>query len=139
MLASCGGTLTFGNSITNNGLLTAIDGTMLEAYGTVVNNGTIDAINGATDFHGVLINNGTILNAASVVIAQANVSGQDFVVEVPSVSGHTYQLQYTVSLSPTNWLDTASPQAGTGGVLSFTDPGGATNLPARFYRIRLGP
>jgi T5SS/PEP-CTERM-associated repeat protein len=133
--ADCGGTLTFAGSVTNNGTMRAINGSVLETYGTFVNNGTLDVINGGTNFHGGFVNNGTVLTASSVQVLQVSVSGQDFVVQVPSVTNHTYQLEYTASLTPTNWIETGASQPGTGGMLTFTDPGGATNLPARFYRV----
>ena len=134
VLADCS-PLVFGQSVTNNGTMRAINGSVLEAYGALVNNGTIDLINGSTNFHGVFINNGTVLDASSVKISQASKSGQDFVVQILSVTGHTYQLQFTPSLTPTNWTNTGTSQSGTGGVLTFTDTGGATNVPARFYRM----
>src|SRR5439155_19132623 len=55
--------LVFGQSVTNNGTMRAINGSVLEAYGNVVNNGFINAIHGATNFHGVFINNGIVLDA----------------------------------------------------------------------------
>jgi hypothetical protein len=137
VLLNCGGTMTFTGILSNNGTVQAIDASVIESYGTVVNNGTIDSINGSTNFHGAFINNGTLLTGSGVVVAQANVSGQDFVVQVPSVTGHTYQMQYSVSLPAINWVNTGSTQSGTGGVLSFTDPGGATNTPSRFYQIQV--
>jgi len=135
VLANCGGTLTFAAIVTNNGTMRANGGSVLESYGTLVNNGTIDIINGGKSFHGTFVNNGTVLDASSVKVSQVSQSGQDFVVQIPSVTGHTYQLQFRTSLTPTNWTSTAAPQSGTGRVLTFTDPGGATNLPARFYRV----
>jgi T5SS/PEP-CTERM-associated repeat protein len=135
VIANCGGTLTFTGIVTNNGILRADGGSALQAYGTVVNYGTIDAINGTTNFHGGFANHGTILTAANVEISQASPTGQNFVVHIPSVTGHTYQLQYTTSLRPANWTASGAPQSGTGGILTFTDLGGATNLPARFYRV----
>jgi hypothetical protein len=135
ILSDCG-TLTFTGIVTNYGTMRAINGSVLETYSNLVNNGTIDIIDGGvTNFHGSFINHGTVLTASSVEVSQVNPSGQDFVVQVPSVAGHTYQLQYTTSLNPTNWMDTAAPQPGNGGVLTFTDSGGATNFPARFYRV----
>jgi len=135
VLSDCG-TLTFTGIVTNNGTMRAINGSVLETYSNLVNNGTIDIINsGVTNFHGTFINHGTILDASSVKISQATASGLDFDVQVPSVNGHTYQLQFTTSLTPTNWTNTGSSQPGTGGVLTLIDPGGATNSPARFYRI----
>ncbi|MGA2140330.1 MAG: hypothetical protein ABSH14_15845, partial [Verrucomicrobiia bacterium] len=133
VLANCG-TLTFAGIVTNNGTMRANGGCVLESYGTVVNNGTIDIINGATNFHSGFINNGTVLTASSVNISQVSKSVQDFVIRIPSVLGHTYQLQFTTSLTPANWTNTGASQSGTGGVLTFTDPGGAAN-PQRFYRV----
>jgi T5SS/PEP-CTERM-associated repeat protein len=135
VLANCGGTLTFTGVVTNNGTMQAINGSTLEVYGTVVNNGIIDIINGGTNFHGAFINNGTVLTASSVGIGAITTSGQDITIQIPSVTGHTYQLQYTTLLMPTNWTDTGASQSGNGSVLTFTDPGGATNLPSRFYRV----
>jgi T5SS/PEP-CTERM-associated repeat protein len=136
VLADCG-TLTFTGIVTNYGTMRAIEGTTLAANGAVVNYGTIDAINGATNFHGGLINNnGTVLTAGSVIIRQVGKSGQDMVIKIPSVSGHTYQLQFTTSLTPANWTSTGASQPGSNGtVLMFIDSGGATNLPSRFYRV----
>jgi T5SS/PEP-CTERM-associated repeat protein len=136
VLANCGGTLTVTGIVTNNGTLRAINGSVLLGLGMVVNNGTIDIINGgSTNFQGGFINNGTVLDASSVKISQATEFGLDFIVQVPSAGGHTYQLQYTTSLTPTNWTSTGASQSGTGGLLTFTDPSGATNSPSRFYRV----
>jgi T5SS/PEP-CTERM-associated repeat protein len=136
VVANCGGALTFSGVVTNNGTMQAIDGSTLEAYGSVVNNGTIDVINGSTNFHGAFVNHGTVLTAGSVKISQVSRSGQSFVVQIPSATGHSYQLQYTTSLVPANWIDTGTSQAGTGGILTFTDSGATTNA-QRFYRIDL--
>lgn len=136
VLADCGGVLTFTGSVTNNGTMRAINGSVLEAYGTVVNNGTIDLINGgSTNFHGAFINNGTVVDANSVHITQISTLGNDVNVQIPSLSGHTYQLQFTPSFTPTNWTSTGSSQAGNNATLTFTDSGGATNVPGLFYRI----
>ena len=109
VLASCG-TLTFDGIVANNGTMRANGGSVLESYGPVVNNGTIDIINGATNFHGGFVNNGTVLTASSVKISQVSQSGQGFVVHIPSVAGHTYQLQYTTSLTPATWTPTGASQ-----------------------------
>jgi len=135
LLADCGGTLTFTGIVTNNGSMRAINGSVLETYSTLVNNGIIDFINGGTNFHGAFINNGTVRDARGVKISQVNKSGQDFIVQIPSVTGHTYQLQYTTTLTPTNWTNTGAAQSGTGSVLTFTEAGGATNSPSRFYQV----
>jgi hypothetical protein len=135
VLANCG-TLTFTGIVTNNGTMRANGGSVLESYGPVVNNGTIDIINGATNFHGGFVNNGTVLTASGVKVSKVSPSGQDFVVQVPSVTGHTYQLQYTTSLTPATWTNTGPPQSGNGGLLNLTDTGGTVN-PQRFYRVEV--
>jgi T5SS/PEP-CTERM-associated repeat protein len=137
VIADCS-SLVFTGSVTNNGTMRASNGNVLEFYGTVVNNGVIDLINGGvTNFHGAFINNGTVLDSASVVVSQASVAGDDFVLQVPSVVGHTYRLQITPTLESPSWMDAGATQNGTGGVLTFTDPGGATNQPSRIYRVRV--
>jgi len=61
ILADCGGTLTFSGIVTNNGSMIATNGTTLRSLNTLVNNGTIDIRAGKTNFSGVFINNGTIV------------------------------------------------------------------------------
>jgi hypothetical protein len=133
VLANCG-TLTFNNVVTNNGVLLADGGSTLESFGNLINNGSIDAINGSTNFHTGLINHGSILTAAGVAISLVSPSGQNFTVQVQSLAGHTYQLQYSASMVSPTWTNTGAPQAGTGGVLTFTDYGALAN-PPRFYRV----
>ena len=68
-------------------------------------------------------------------------------IQIPSATGFTYRLpvrrnameggQLTPSLQPPAWTDSGPAQPGTGGVLTFTDPGAATNAPSRFYRVRV--
>ena len=132
--------LVFTGSVTNNGTLRASNGNVLEAYGTVVNNGVIDLINGGvTNFHGTFINNGAILDSNSVVISQTSVAGSDILVKIQSFAGHMYQLQVRDLLDAGVWTDTGAAQSGDGTQLTFTDPGGATNMPARFHRVRCSP
>ena len=62
----------------------------------------------------------------------------DVAVLVPSVAGETYQLQYSDSLSPTNWLNTGDIITSIGGPLILTDF--AESLPRqRFYRAVITP
>ena len=132
--ASCG-TLTFTTNVTNYGTLRANGSGVFDFYGTLVNNGTIDIINGSTRFHRAFINNGTVLDSNGVRLANAALSGNDMIVQIGSVMGHSYQLQTTPSLSPPAWTNSYPAQVGTGGVLTFSDPGGTTNQPSCFYRI----
>jgi len=138
ILADCGGVLNFANGVVNNGTMTAINGSVLEASGLVVNNGLLDLINGGgTNFSGGFINNGTVLDFQNVQISQAGPSGPDFVIQIPSASGHTYQVQVTSTLTAPNWNGLGAAQSGNGSVLTFTDPGAMTNASSRFYRVEV--
>jgi uncharacterized repeat protein (TIGR03803 family) len=60
------------------------------------------------------------------------------VVPIPSVAGETYQLQYSDSMSPTNWLNTGGTITSIGGPLVLIDL--AEPLPPqRFYRAAITP
>ncbi len=135
VVSDCGGTLTFNGSVTNNGTMLAVNGSVLEAYGTVVNNGVINIINGSTNFLGGLVNNGEVLTEADVQISSATRSGNNIIIQIQSVTGAAYQLQVTPTLNPAAWANLGASQDGTGSVLTFTDTGGATNRPSRFYRL----
>jgi hypothetical protein len=137
VLANCGGTLTFTGIVTNNGTMQAVNGTVLQAYGQVVNNGVINAINGSTNFLGGLVNNGCALTESDIQISSITRSGTNITVQIPSGTCAMYQLQVTPSLKPATWTNLGTSQSGTGGVLMFTDTGGATNRPGRFYRIEI--
>ena len=57
----------------------------------------------------------------------------DVAVLIPSVAGETYRLQYSDTMTPTNWLDTGGSITSIGGPLILTDfP--ETLPPQRFYR-----
>ncbi len=62
-------------------------------------------------------------------------AGSDVVVRVPSVPTFNYRLQTSLTLQPPAWTNFGAAQSGTGGVLIFVEPGGATLGPNRFYRI----
>ena len=136
VFANCG-TLTLTGTITNNHALAADgDTSALEFYGTVVNNGGILLYNGGTtNFHGTFINNGVVLNAGWVRVSAVNRVGNDEVINAPSTNGFRYQLQITTSMDSPVWTNSGIAQVGTGSTLTFTDPGGATNKPKRFYQV----
>jgi hypothetical protein len=59
-------------------------------------------------------------------------------IPIPSVAGETYQLQYSDSMIPTNWLNTGGTMTSIGGPLILIDI--AEPLPPqRFYRAVITP
>lgn len=69
-------------------------------------------------------------------VAQIAISPQDVQVQIQSVVGYTYYLQYSVALDPADWQELGASQAGTGGVLTFTNSS-ASAPPQGFYRFKL--
>ena len=135
VVADCSA-LVFDGNVTNNGVLIAKNGSVLQSAGTVVNNGTIYLWNGGTtNFSGTFINNGVILSSVSPRIAGLSVVGSNVVVQVPSLPSFSYRLQTSATLRPPMWIHSGPAQSGTGSLLIFTEPGGAITGTNRFYRI----
>jgi uncharacterized repeat protein (TIGR03803 family) len=57
---------------------------------------------------------------------------------IPSVANETYQLQYTDSMNPTNWINSGDPLTSIGGPATFFDFVGSTTS-QRFYRFAITP
>lgn len=144
--ADCGGSLTFGGSVTNNGTMLAVNGSVLEAYGTVVNNGLIDITGGTTNFHGTFVNNGSIVGGPAPVFQLTGVSRQnnDILVTWATRAGSTNELQVTAGGPGGNYETNGfatifAVTNAVGTTTNYLDVGGATNFPSRFYRVRLVP
>ena len=131
--------LVFNQSVTNNGTMRAVNDSVLEAYGSVVNNSVLDLITGTTNFHSSFLNAGSILTSNDLRIVDVSKSGDDIHVKVQSFAGHNFQLQQRDSLMAGDWTDVPGVEAGTGDILTLPDSGGATNSPSRFYRVRVAP
>ena len=72
-------------------------------------------------------------------ITAIQVIGTNVLVTMPSVSGATYQLQFTPSMVPTNWSNVVgASQPGTGSSITLTNFGGATQTQG-FYRFAITP
>src|ERR1019366_2301210 len=61
-------------------------------------------------------------------------SGTNAVLTIPSIAGETYQLQFSSSMKPTNWVNVAgvSVTNSIGSILTLTNFAGA-NQPQGFY------
>jgi hypothetical protein len=123
--------------VTNNGTIIAANGDSINFDGPVVNSGQINAITGRVEFLGGLSGTGVVFTATNTQISGITQSGNNISIQIPSVPDASvlYQLQVTPSLTPAAWTNLSASQSGTGGVLTFTDFGAATNGPSRFYRI----
>ena len=79
------------------------------------------------------------LDSSSVLrITSITVSGSDVVIDFTTSSNKFYDVQYNDDLTLMNWGAVATNFAGTGAIVSVTDPG-AAGLTNRFYRVRLLP
>ena len=67
-------------------------------------------------------------------------SGSDIVFGIPSIAGETYQLQFSSSMNPTNWVNVpgVSVTNSIGALLTLTNFGGAVG-PQGFYRFAITP
>jgi autotransporter-associated beta strand protein len=76
-------------------------------------------------------------------LLSASVQGSDEGVSWTTVGGYSYVLQAATGLNATNGFTDISPVVTDSGdgesVTTYIEPGGATNGPVRFYRVRLGP
>jgi uncharacterized repeat protein (TIGR03803 family) len=103
-------------------------------YGTTVNGGTN--------------NDGTIFKLTVPFSPPANQISEiqfftvfnttNIAVLIPSVSGETYQLQYTATMSSATWINTGDPTLSIGGQLILTDIMDAQPS-QRFYRAVITP
>ena len=132
-----GGTLTISGTVTNNGSVIATNSADIEFLGPVVNNGTINVINGSAHFPGGFINHGSYQDAGTVLTTPGvNLIGSDLVISFGCVSGKTYAVEYVDDLMSTNWVALVDGVVATGGTTQITDTA-AANLPQRFYRVHL--
>jgi hypothetical protein len=85
-----------------------------------------------TDFSGLTLGGGsatnyTLTGASGTVtitggaLGGVSVSGSQFIWSYPTVSGQTYQLEYTTDLSSGAWLPVGEPVPGTGAPVSVTN------------------
>ena len=73
-------------------------------------------------------------------ITGVHLSGTNIVFKVVSIAGETYQLQFSSSMKPTNWVNVAgvSVTNSIGSILTLTNFAGA-NQPQGFYRFDITP
>lgn len=165
--ATLTGTGTILGTVTNSGSVIVSNGATMDFYGPVVNNGVINAILGIANFHAGISGNGLYLdansdtdgdgmtnlqevqagtdptNAVSVLrVLSVGTVGDDMQINWTVVGGRSYVVQTNSSPSRIGFAD-FSPvifiPGSSATTTNYLDVDGATNSPARFYRVRLVP
>ena len=136
--SDCGVKLSLHGDVVNNGTFRITSGTVFELDGTFTNNGLLDLLTAQVSPAVLqnIENHGVIIDSSMVKIASVSLAGE-FRVTIQSFAGHTYRLQRSATLANPDWIDLGTPQAGTGAILSFSDP--AAPAGPLFYRIALLP
>ena len=98
---------------------------------------------GGTNNHGAVIKLTVPLNPPPYPINQitgVQLSGTNIVFNIPSIAYETYQLQFSSSMNPTNWVNVPSVSVtnSIGALLTLTNFGGALQ-PQGFYRFDITP
>jgi hypothetical protein len=135
---SNGALLSGSGNIVNSGTMRVTGGAVLATSGTFTNNGLLDVMTAGAALPANFVNNGVVLDSSAVKVAGTQVSGSDVVVSITGYAGHGYQLQRCASLTGGTWEDVGAMQNGMGGVLTFTDTGGASTAQG-FYRVVVSP
>jgi uncharacterized repeat protein (TIGR03803 family) len=122
--------------IPQGGLVQGSDGNF---YGTTLLGGTGSCEHGC----GTVFKLTVPLNPPPYPINQitgVRLSGATVVFNIPSIAGETYQLQFTSSMTPTNWVNVSgvSVTNSIGALLTLTNFAGAL-LPQGFYRFAITP
>ncbi|WP_035604164.1 autotransporter-associated beta strand repeat-containing protein [Haloferula sp. BvORR071] len=135
--ADCGGKLTIHGDVVNNGTFRVTNGTDFELNGSFTNAGLLDLLTADVPAATLqaIVNQGVVLDSSKVKVASASRTN-GFTVTIQGYAGHTYRLQRSTSMSST-WVDVGAAQAGSGAVLSFSDP--AASETAGFYRVLVTP
>ena len=123
----------FGGGITNGSRPVSglVQGSSGDFYGT-----TLD---GGMDNSGTVFRISVPLNLPANQISAIHAAGTNIIVNIPSIANETYQLQFSSSMHPTNWINLpVSVTNSIGALLTLTRFGGASQ-PQRFYRFDITP
>jgi uncharacterized repeat protein (TIGR03803 family) len=105
-------------------------------YGTTSEGG---ANNGCEYGCGTVFKLTVSLNPPANQISAIQIASTNVLVTIPSVAYETYQLQFSSSMNPTNWVNqSGSVSNSIGAFLTVTNFGGAL-LPQGFYRFDITP
>ena len=117
------------------GLVQGSDGNLYGATG-YGGNTNLDGGNG----YGTVFRLTVPLNPPANQISAVSRAGNNLIFNIPSVASETYQLQFSSSMTPTNWVNVpgVSVTNSIGALLTVTNFGGASQ-PQGFYRFDITP
>jgi uncharacterized repeat protein (TIGR03803 family) len=95
---------------------------------------------GGASVNGTVFRLSVPLSPPANQISAVQIQGANFIVTIPSVAGETYQLQFSSSMTPTNWVNVpgVSVTNSIGALLVLTNFGGASQSQG-FYRFDITP
>jgi uncharacterized repeat protein (TIGR03803 family) len=133
---TAGGSLTVLQSLVPGAPLSLPSGLMQGSDGNFY--GTTEL--GGTYTNGTVFRFAIPLNppANQISSVQRDSSGTNLVFSIPSVAYETYQLQFSPSMSPANWVNEGGSITSIGALLTLTNFGGAVG-PQGFYRFAITP
>ena len=101
-------------------------------YPITIGPGTLSATNYAFVFNG-----GTLTVVGLPQLSGVALKGNQFVFNLPTITGQTYQIEYKDNLTATTWSLLGGPIAGTGYPIVITN--GLSASPQRFFRLKISP
>jgi uncharacterized repeat protein (TIGR03803 family) len=107
-------------------------------YGTTQYGGSSDVNRFGVHGYGTVFKLTVPLNSPANQISAIQIVGNDVAIGIPSVAYETYQLQFSSSMNPTNWVNEGGTITSIGALLTLTNFGGAV-APQGFYRFAITP
>jgi hypothetical protein len=101
-------------------------------YLITVGQGTLSAANYTFVFNG-----GTLIVVGLPQLSGVALKGNQFVFNIPTITGQTYQIEYKDNLTAATWSLLGGPIVGTGNSLIITNSLSAS--PQRFFRLEISP
>lgn len=141
VVADCGATSTFLAAVANYGVFRVSHGSTLVATGPFQNKAgaLLDMITAnQTGPPPLLINIGTLIEAADVGVAGIVAGPVDAKITIQGIRPHTYRLLGRSNLSAGPWTQIGPVKIATGGLLQFDHSGVVPDFDKYFYRIAVG-
>ena len=129
------GRVNFSGPITNAGNLRVAAGGSFHCNGILINSGVLTVPKATVLRPSNLVNTGVVVDASSLPVISFAKTGTTVLLRARAAAGHHYRLQRTTWIPGSTWLYVGAAQAGTGGILTFSDLGGVTAAGSRVYRI----